>query len=121
MELYMQDTTNQISVFDHLHLGVMYLETAAYEQAINQFKLQGVHSDQAENQFYLALCHQKMGNDLLFNKHIAKAKEMYIQNKKMYFHYTEPIDRVYLAEIEDAMENKDVKENRLIKRISTYR
>ena len=110
MELYMQDTTNQISVFDHLHLGVMYLETAAYEQAINQFKLQGVHSDQAENQFYLALCHQKMGNDLLFNKHIAKAKEMYIQNKKMYFHYTEPIDRVYLAEIEDAMENKDVKE-----------
>ena len=51
-----------------------------------------------------------MGNDLLFNKHIAKAKEMYIQNKKMYFHYTEPIDRVYLAEIEDAMENKDVKE-----------
>lgn len=103
MELFMLDSTNQISVFDHLHLGVMYLETGVYDKAITQFDLQSIESDLAENQYYLALCHQKMGNHSLFSKHIAKAKEMYLRNQKMTFHYTEPIDRVYLKEIEDAM------------------
>jgi len=103
MEPYMLDTTNQISVFDHLHLGVMYLETGTYDKAITHFNLQRVQNDLAENQYYLALCYQKMGNDSLFSEHITKAKEMYLRNQKMVFHYTEPIDRVYLKEIEDAM------------------
>jgi len=103
MEQYLLDSTNQISVFDHLHLGVLYLETGVYDKAITQFNLQSVQSELAENQYYLALCHQKMGNDSLFSEHIAKAKEMYLRNQKMTFHYTEPIDRVYLKEIEDAM------------------
>lgn len=99
MEEYMLDSTNQISVFDHLHLGVMYLETGTYDKAITQLNLQSVQNDLAENQYYLALCHQKMGNDSLFIEHITKAKEMYLRNQKMVFHYTEPIDRVYLEEI----------------------
>jgi tetratricopeptide (TPR) repeat protein len=103
MEQYLLDSTNQISVFDHLHLGVMYLQTDAYDKAITQFNLQVTESDLAENQYYLALCHQKMGNDSLFTVHITKAKEMYLRKQKMVFHYTEPIDRVYLKEIEDAM------------------
>lgn len=103
MEQYMLDTTNQISVFDHLHLGVMYLETSAYDNAVTQFTLQSRLNDLAENQYYLALCHQKLGNVTLFSEHITKAKEMYLRNQKMVFHYTEPIDRVYLKEIEDAM------------------
>ncbi|MBK8627904.1 MAG: hypothetical protein IPN86_20790 [Saprospiraceae bacterium] len=103
MEQYMLDSTNQISVFDHLHLGVLYLETGIYEKAITQFTLQSTQNDLAENQYYLALCHQKMGNDSLFTEHITKAKEMYLRNQKMVFHYTEPIDRVYLKEIEEAM------------------
>jgi tetratricopeptide (TPR) repeat protein len=103
MEQYLLDSTNQISVFDHLHLGVMYLQTDAYDKAITQFNLQVTESDLAENQYYLALCHKKMGNDSLFTEHINKAKEMYLSNQKMVFHYTEPIDRVYLKEIEDAM------------------
>ena len=104
MEEYMVDTTLQVSVFDHLHFGVMYLETGIYEKAITQLNLQSAQNDLAENQYYLALCYQKMGNDTLFNEHIAKAKEMYLRNQKMVFHYTEPIDRVYLKEIESAME-----------------
>jgi tetratricopeptide (TPR) repeat protein len=104
MEEYMVDTTLQVSVFDHFHLGVMYLEIADYDNAITQLNLQSAQNDLAENQYYLALCYQKMGNDTLFNEHIAKAKEMYLRNQKMVFHYTEPIDRVYLKEIESAME-----------------
>lgn len=103
MEQYMLDSTKQISVFDHLHLGVMYLETSAYDNAVTQFTLQSRLNDLAENQYYLALCHQKLGNITLFSEHITKAKEMYLRNQKMVFHYTEPIDRVYLKEIEDAM------------------
>ncbi|MBK9734239.1 MAG: hypothetical protein IPO92_04435 [Saprospiraceae bacterium] len=103
MEQYMGDTTYQISVFDHLHLGVMYLEIGANEKAINQFNLQSIQNNLAENQYYLALCHQKMGNTTFFSEHITKAKDMYLRNQKMIFHYTEPIDRVYLEEINQAM------------------
>jgi len=103
MEEYMADTTLQVSVFDHLHLGVLYLETGIYDKAITQLNLQSTQNDLAENQYYLALCHQKMGNDSLFNEHITKAKEMYLRNQKMVFHYTEPIDRVYLEEINQAL------------------
>lgn len=103
MEDYMTDPTTQISVFDHLHLGVMYLESGEYDKAIIQFNLQSTQNELAENQYYLAICHQKMGNIALFSDHIIKAKEMYLRNQKMVFHYTEPIDRVYLKEIEDAM------------------
>lgn len=103
MEQYMIDSTNQISVFDHLHLGVMYLETGTYDKAITQLNLQSKQNDLAENQFYLALCHQKMGNTDMFTIHITKAKEMYLRNQKMIFHYTEPIDRVYLEEMDKAL------------------
>jgi len=103
MEQYMLDITNQISVFDHLHLGVLYLKTSAYDKAITHFNLQSALNELAENQYYLALCHQKMGNVALFSEHIAKAKEMYARNQKMVFHYTAPIDRVYLEEINMAL------------------
>ncbi len=103
MEQYMIDSTNQISVFDHLHLGVMYLETGTYDKAITQLNLQSTQNNLAENQYYLALCHQKMGNTDLFTIHITKAKEMYLRNQKMIFHYTEPIDRVYLEEMDKAL------------------
>lgn len=103
MEEYMADTTLQVSVFDHLHLGVLYLETGIYDKATTQLNLQSTQNDLAENQYYLALCHQKMGNDSLFTEHITKAKEMYLRNQKMVFHYTEPIDRVYLEEINQAL------------------
>jgi hypothetical protein len=43
-----------------------------------------------------------MGSDTLFLEHITKAKEMYLKGQRMVFHYTEPIDRVYLKEIEEA-------------------
>jgi tetratricopeptide (TPR) repeat protein len=103
MEQYMQDTTLKISVFDHLHLGVMYLEKGDYNKAIDQFNLQNTQSALAENQYYLALCYQKMGNTTLFSDHMNKAKEMYQRNQKMVFHYTEPLDRVYLEEINQAL------------------
>ncbi len=103
IEQYMIDSINQISVFDHLHLGVMYLETGAYHKAIIQFNLQSTLNDLAENQYYLAMCHEKMRNTLLFTTHITKAKEMYLRNQKMIFHYTEPIDRIYLEEIDKAL------------------
>jgi len=103
MEQYMIDSSNQISVFDHLHLGVMYLETGTYDKAITQLNLQTTQNNLAENQYYLALCHQKMGNTHLFTTHITKAKEMYFRNQKMIFHYTEPIDRVYLEEMDKAL------------------
>ena len=103
MEQYMQDTTLKISVFDHLHLGVMYLEKGDYNKAIDQFNLQNTQSSLAESHYYLALCYLKMGNTILFSDHINKAKEMYQRSQKMVFHYTEPLDRVYLEEINQAL------------------
>jgi tetratricopeptide (TPR) repeat protein len=103
MEKYITDTTTQISVFDHLHLGVMYLQTGEYQKAISQFNFQSKKNDLAENHYYAAICHKKMGNHALFSEHIVLAKEMYLKSQKMVFHYTEPIDRVYLEEINDAM------------------
>ncbi len=103
MENYMADSTTQISVFDHLHLGVMYLETQKYDQAISQFNQQSNQNELAENQYYLALCYQKKGDNALFLEHISMAKELYMSHRKMVLHYTEPIDRVYLEEINHAL------------------
>ncbi|MBK9566819.1 MAG: hypothetical protein WAT22_04240 [Saprospiraceae bacterium] len=103
MEQYMQDSTQQISVFDHLHLGVMYFETGAVDKAITQFNFQIEKNDMAENQYYLALCHKKLAQSDLFLQHMTKAKELYLSNRKMVIIYTEPIDRVYLEEINLAL------------------
>ena len=83
MEQYMQDSTQQISVFDHLHLGVMYFETSAVDKAIAQFNFQIEKNDMAENQYYLALCHKKLAQSDLFLQHMTKAKELYLSKRKM--------------------------------------
>lgn len=103
LELYVQDSTTQISVFDHLHLGVMYLQTGEYDKAIDQFNLQSKKNEIAENQYYLAICYEKIKSDDLFNSHIIKAKEMYLSNQKLAIDYTEPVDRIYLEDINLAM------------------
>lgn len=106
MEQYLQDSTNKVSVFDYLHLGVMYMEKGEYDKAISQFKLQIAEDELAENHYYLALCYQKMKNNNLFIEHITKAKELYLKGRKIVVDYTQPIDRVYLTEIEAAMKSE---------------
>jgi len=81
----------------------MYLKAQKYDQAISQFIQQSAQNELAENQYYLGLSYQKKGDNALFLERITKAKELYLSNRKMVFHYTEPIDRVYLEEINHAL------------------
>ena len=83
--------------------ALCYKQLGNIDKAITQLNLQTTQNNLAENQYYLALCHQKMGNTHLFTTHITKAKVMYLRNQKMIFHYTEPIDRIYLEEIDKAL------------------
>jgi tetratricopeptide (TPR) repeat protein len=106
LEQYMLDTTIQISVYDHLHLGVMYMEKGDIDKAIIQLNLQIEKNDIAESQYYLALCHQKKGHSDLFSQHIKKSKDLFLIDKRLLINYIEPMDRVYLEEINLAMEGK---------------
>ena len=70
---------------------------------IQKINFQIEKNDMAENQYYLALCHKKLAQSDLFLQHMTKAKELYLNNRKMVIIYTEPIDRVYLEEINLAL------------------
>ena len=102
-ESLLSDSSYSVSVFDYLHLGVLYLEDDRYEDAMNKFLLQEKENDIAEVHYYMAMCLKKMGNIIEFTEQMNIAKKMHISGKKMTLHYTEPVDRVYLSQIEEEL------------------
>lgn len=99
MEAFLAENPNHTSVFDYLHLGVMYLEDAQYDKAIHCFAIQSQQNELAENQFYLAQCYKYKHKSTEYYAHLTKAEELYRSGRKMYLAYTEPIDRIYLEDI----------------------
>ena len=86
---------------DYLHLGVLYLETGEFEKAVETFKKQSVNNELAENQYYLALAYQKLDKPAESKSCLKKAKEFYIGERKMFDPYSNPMDKIYLKDIEN--------------------
>ncbi|MDT0651979.1 hypothetical protein RM529_17690, partial [Zunongwangia sp. F297] len=87
--------------YDYLHLGVLYLETEKFEKAIEVFKKQSQTNELAENQYYSALAFLNLNKLTEYRSCLNKAMELYIQGKKMSDPYSNPLDKIYLENIEN--------------------
>jgi tetratricopeptide (TPR) repeat protein len=95
----LSDSTHNIGLYDHLHLGVMYLEIGAFQKAIKQLKLQEGINDLAENRFYIAIAFKSIHDNGEYIANLNKAKTMYQNNKLMFDPYVEQVDKIYLSDI----------------------
>jgi len=87
--------------YDHLHLGILYLETNQYDRAIEQFRMQQENNDLAEGRYYHALALKALNRP--YKAQLLKAKEMYLNNRKMFDSYIHQMDMIFLKEIEKAL------------------
>lgn len=88
-------------LYDHIHLGVLYGEAGRLEEALEAFQTQEKINDLAENRFYTALIYKYSGDEKNYKSNLEKAKLYYKQDKKLFDPYTEPIDKIYMADILD--------------------
>jgi tetratricopeptide (TPR) repeat protein len=102
-QIRLNESENFVGAYDYLHLGVLYLETEKFEKAIELFKKQSNNSELAENQYYSALAFQKLDKPEEHKSRLEKAKELYIEGRKMYDPYSTPMDKIYLEDIENEL------------------
>lgn len=102
-QIKLNEEEDFVGAYDYLHLGVLYLETEKFEQAVEIFKKQSKNNELAENQYYLALTYLKLDKSAESKSCLEKAKELYIAERKMYDPYSNPMDKIYLEDIENEL------------------
>ena len=95
----LSDTSYSSGLFDHLHLGVLYLEKGEYPKAIEQLKIQEGINDLAENRFYTAIAYKALHDEEKYLSNLAASKTYYQKNQKLFDSYVEYVDKIYLADI----------------------
>ena len=111
-QIKLNENENFVGANDYLHLGVLYLETGHFEKAIESFKKQSENNDLAENKYYLALTYKKLVNLNEYKSCLEKAKELYVKGRKMSDPYSNPMDKIYLENIENELKTMYKKEPR---------
>ena len=104
----LKDPTHALGLYDYLHLGVLYLETGDYQQAIDKLKLQEDVYDLAENRYYKAMAYKQMDDQDAYRSNLILAKEKYEKGSKLFDPYTEPMHKIYLEDINAEMEIADI-------------
>ena len=87
--------------YDFLHLGVLKMEVGYTNEAIEDLQKSIKHNGYlADPYYYLGLIYKKRGQEKSSKEHMEKAKALYLKGYKRLDPYTEPMDKVYLADIE---------------------
>ena len=100
IEAQLSDPDYSNGLFDHLHLGVLYLETGQHQRAIESFQRQSAYNELAENQYYLGLVYKALANETRYRECLQQAKKLYLSGRIMRDSYTELMDKIYLTDIE---------------------
>jgi len=88
-------------LYDYFHLGVLKIEIGEMEQATCILKKSiSINDYFAENYYYLALIYKKQKLVKEFKENMEKAKAYYLKGYKRFDPYTDPMDKIYLADIE---------------------
>ncbi len=116
IEKTLENKDYSVGIYDYLHLGVLYLETKNYEKAKQTLEKQRVQNNIAENQFYLALVFKYQKKEMLYIEHLNNAKDLYVKGQKMFDPYTNPMDKIYLDDIETELINGKIAHTIPIKR-----
>lgn len=85
--------------FDHLHLGVLYLEAGDHEKAKAQLYTQQDLNDVAEVHYYLAKALLADGKKSAAMQEWHLADNLYRSSMKMTDPYTHPMDQVYYQDL----------------------
>ncbi|MEJ7646232.1 MAG: hypothetical protein WKF87_16670 [Chryseolinea sp.] len=92
--------------YDYLHLGVLKMETGDLEGGIECLKKSIAYNDYlAEPYFYLGLIYKKKKQMKEYQQNMEKAKAYYIKGHKRFDPYTQPMDKVYLADIDEELQS----------------
>jgi len=88
-------------LYDYFHLGVLKMEVGETELAINFLKKSISTNDYfAEPYYYLAMIYKKQNLTAAFQDNMKKAKAYYLKGYKRFDPYTQPMDKIFLADIE---------------------
>ena len=102
-QIILNEEENFVGAYDYLHLGVLYLETENFNKAIELFEKQSKDNELAENQYYLALAYKNLNKQTEYKSCLEKAKELYIRQSRMFDSYSNPMDKIYLKNIENEL------------------
>jgi tetratricopeptide (TPR) repeat protein len=111
-QIKLNEEENFVGAYDYLHLGVLYLETEKFEKAVETFKKQSENNELAENQYYLAMTYLKLDKPTEYKSCLDKAKELYIGERRMTDPYSNPMDKIYLENIENELKTAYNREDR---------
>jgi len=89
-------------LFDHYHLGVIEYNLGYYESAKDLFIRQLENNSIADAYYYLSLTYEKLDQKTESSAALDKAEEFYLKGQAIYDNYTEPIDKIYLSDIQKA-------------------
>lgn len=101
IETAMSDKDYYVGLYDHLHLGILYLENNQLAKAVESFEKQIEENELAEVYFYLGKTHLALKNKTAAELNANKALELYKSNRKMYSRYYQFTDQIYEQEIID--------------------
>ena len=90
------------SMFNYLHLGVLYMEKGDYRTALKHLNTQSQNNNLAENQYYSGLCYKAQNDIDEAKKHLKNAQELYRIGSRMLDPYSELFDQIYLSDIDKA-------------------
>ncbi len=91
-------------MFDYLHLGVLKLETGDIDGGIASLTQSIALNDYlAEAYYYRALAYQQKDMIAAFRTDMEKAREFYAKRYRRDDPYAQPMDKIYLSDIEGAL------------------
>ena len=97
----------RIGLYDYLHRGVTRLRQGDAAGALLDLQLERQQIKQlADTEYYLGLAYQKQKNQALARQHFTLAETLFRQGRYRHNDYCESLDKVYLADIEQALDNR---------------
>lgn len=109
MNKFLKHKSQFIAPYDYYHFGVFEYEQSNYQQAIHYFEKQLANNDyMSETYYYLALAHNTIGELELAVEYKTKALNHYQKGYYRRDTYTEPVDKVYLKQIESLTLKSDL-------------
>ncbi len=100
---------DKVGLYDHLHLGVLYLEIEQFEKAEKAFFSQLEEYDCAENRYYLSLVYKATKQEDKYLENISLARSLYKKNRIMTDPYTHQIDKIYKSDVAKEYQNSLVR------------
>ena len=104
LENQLQKEGHFVGLYDYLHLGVLYLETAQYDKAIHAFERQDKENSLADNDFYYALAYKGLNDNVNYKSYLSSAWSLYQNRRYMFDPYMHQMDRVFKNDIMQEMD-----------------